>query len=133
MIQKIYNHLSLASSMINNSISNGASKDDIIYEIDCAIKQLKELELNDFKLIRDNPCVIRFEIIDCTDLANVFGLELEDDKLNQLKDLIIQNRDKIELPETESLLYMVADRFTYKDVFNNCPEVTDFLDRFQKK
>ncbi len=131
MVERIHNHLSKALIKLNESMTDGAEKGSIIHEIDCAMKVLNELELDYCKLIKSNPDVLKFEIVDCSDLAFTFGFDLEDFQLNELKELIFQNREKINLPETESLLNMIEDRFTYEEVFKNCPEITKFL--FQTK
>jgi hypothetical protein len=132
MLKKIESHLSEALKMINASIQDGAAKESIVNELGKAMNELNELELDYCELIRSNPDILKFEIVDCSDLACTLGFELEDDQLNELKELIFQNREKINLPETESLLNRIQDRFTHDEVFKNCPEITEFLSQKSK-
>ena len=128
MLKKIERHLSEALKMINASIQDGAAKESIANELEKAMKLLKKIKIGRCELSKNYSNVFRFEIIDCTDLAYAYGSELCSQKFNMLEKLIIDNIDKIQIPTTESLLYIITDRYSYQEIFNYCPEIIEFLD-----
>ena len=125
MLKKIESHLSEALKMINASIQDGAAKEIIANEIDSAIK---ELESNYYHLIRNDSEVLKYEFVTCDDLLYSYSLDMSEDDCIRLKELIYNNREMIHFPLLDSLLHQITGRYTYQEIFKDCPEIIEFLD-----
>jgi hypothetical protein len=128
MLKKIESHLSEALKMINEKIQDGAAKESIVNELGKAMKELKRLEIYYNHQINKDSQVLKYEFLTCDDLIYNYSFDMSDDDYKRLKELILDNQEKIELPKTESLLYTITDRYSYQEIFKDCPEIIEFLD-----
>ena len=128
MLKKIESHLSEALKMINASIQDGAAKKSIANELEKAMKELRRLEIDYNHQINNASEVLKCEFVTCDDLIYSYSFDMSDDDYKRLKELILDNQEKIELPKTESLLYIITDRYSYQEIFKDCPEIIEFLD-----
>ena len=133
MLKKIESHLSEALKMTNASIQDGAAKESIANELEKAMKELKRLEIDHNHQINNDSEVLKCEFVTCDDLIYSYSFDMSDDDCKRLKELILDNQDKIELPKTESLLYIITDRYSYQEIFKDCPEIIEFLDITSKQ
>jgi hypothetical protein len=128
MLKKIESHLFEALKMINEKIQYGAAKESIVNELEKAMKELKRLEIDYNHQINNDSEVLKYEFVTCYDLIYSYSFDMSDDDCKRLKELILDNQEKIELPKTESLLYIITDRYSYQEIFKYCPEIIEFLD-----
>lgn len=128
MLKKIESRLSEALKMINERIQDGAAKESIVNELEKAMKELKRLKIMYNHQINKDSEVLKSEFVTCDDLIYNYSFDMSDDDCKILKELILDNQEKIELPQTESLLYIITDRYSYQEIFKDCPEIIEFLD-----
>jgi hypothetical protein len=127
MVERIHNHLSKALIKLNESMTDGAEKGSIVNELEKAMKEFKRLEIDYNHQINKDSKVLKYEFVTCDDLIYSYSFDMSDDNCKRLKELILDNQEKIELPKTESLLYVITDRYSYQEIFKDCPEIIEFL------
>lgn len=90
---------------------------------------LKQLQTDYSSLIMKDPETFKWEIVTVDDIIYGFAEDLEENKVDELRSLIISNKEKIKFKEIESLLYIIQDRHSLEEIFVNCPEIIDFINK----
>jgi hypothetical protein len=119
--------LSNVNNTLQGIVNENEVKFQIMQELDLVIKYINDLETDLFTLLSSDKRIIEYNVIQVEDLVEIFGCNLSEEGQSILYDMISENVSLIELGDWESIYLQVAEYLNKEFVFQDCPEIIEFI------